>query len=344
MNCPDRMELMAFMDGELDPARLEMVADHVPGCGRCSAFLDSQRLLEKSWRDSWRDPPDLRFEAMRKGLLSREPARRGVPGWLIGVAAGAVAVFLGVKVFVVPGSGVLEDTIRTETVQRARDTVMQDVPAVHEQTVEEEDVALLAVPSSEPGSVVIDETLSVAAGSGTAEEVPLERALSQDVQEQVECVVVTGESGLMQNGPDAPAGFASARTASEPGTVSDAAQPAPEQAAEAEEGITGGICAGSGGGGLSVSGTMASDDRYAAVPVLSPAYTMVCQGPGGAAVEPWDRLTLFVDSILSARGSLPGLILVDSLGYTVEQGVIPREFLGVTDPSRVPMTVRIILH
>lgn len=343
MNCPDDVKLMAFMDGELDPAQREQMADHVSLCERCSSVLASQGLLEKSWRDSWRDPPDLRFQVMRKSLLRKTRERRGAPGWLIGIAAGAVAVFLGVKVFVLPGRTVLEDRIQAETVFRSQGAEPDDFSVTLEQAADSEEETSADSPVAATETPVEDQWQTSSATTPAPEEAAPEQvsgqmtqahAESEEFAQGIECVVVYQSSA--QEGQ-----AALARAVNDTDAVAGEAQPASEQSAVPSGA---GLYGGSGGGGLAVSGTRFAEVGVASAPAWSPGFSLICEGPDGTSVEPWDRLNSFVDSILTATGAIPGLFLVDSLGYAVEFGAIPRAFLGVTDPARVPLTVRVIVH
>jgi hypothetical protein len=104
----DREEVMAYLDGALEPARSSVVQSHVATCEECRAFAGELRQVSERL-SSWKigDAPDA---ARLKRILSTSKAideratswwlRRGpsnVPRWAIG---GGLAVLAGVLVLV----------------------------------------------------------------------------------------------------------------------------------------------------------------------------------------------------------------------------------------------------
>jgi len=76
MNCPGFEELMAFADGELEGAVAERVREHVASCPSCKSVIESQKHIEKAWRDSFVEPSELdlrRLERSLTGRMSRKP-------------------------------------------------------------------------------------------------------------------------------------------------------------------------------------------------------------------------------------------------------------------------------
>jgi len=353
-DCPDALLLMAYMDGELSPEEGAPIELHLSICPECKSFLETQGALETSWRESWQDPPDFRFNAMRKKLAPRR-ARPGLPGWAIGIAAGAAAVFLGIRVFQPADRSELENRMR-------RETGAQVIPSG---------------PSSPDSQALIDSVVTL---SG---EIP-ETEASEELTEEVAAVPPIAQDGDTRGGTGGIGGTV-------PGEVSlSTGEDALRQAQQYDE-YTGdlegvafaestddsyqpqeGLVAGSfgaqsaGGGGyasmeeesdasevaavsstsaLGCSGRAASELTcdQPAVPV-SDIVMLVCERPDGSAVSPWKELLAFADSLFQSGTDLPDVFRIDSLGYTVEQDGIPRVHLGVVDSAVVPLTVRVMLR
>lgn len=366
MTCPDAMKLMAYLDGELDPSEAESVRLHLLECPECARRLEDQGRLESVWRESWRDPPDFRFRAMRESVDRGARKPRGVPGWLIGAAAGAGAVFLGIRVFLGPGHGDLEERIYRETAPSAvQDTAGEQVEeSVLEIPADSADAGqpMAVTRTAEPAEVPLNaagEYAGEPADGGPADQHPAGRALGglDAVFEQAE---ETGQTQGLVTGLDETLGSGYCRDTQ----AEDLEQEAVEEAPAPVQGSLGegdydavldiAIIAaesGAGGGGMSgasfatASSSMAeeqSDDNGGLSRVrAAKSFILSCTGPGGVDVQPWDLLTSFVDSLLQTRGWIPPVFHLDSLGFTVEREGIPRVDLGVDDPSVVPMTVRV---
>lgn len=352
-DCPDALKLMAYLDGELSPEERAPVSAHLSSCPDCSSFLETQGTLERSWRDSWQDPPDFRFNAMRKKLVTGGGSFR-LPGWAIGIAAGAAAVFLGIRVFHTDERPGLERMIRGETSSLA--TPCEPAGAASQAVIdsvvplscETEQMELCEEESPEMAAVSPLVQDGRGGAGGVAEAVPVEVTLS------------TGEDTIVQQAQESDEltcdleGMAFAES--------------PDDVCTTETGI-----AAASYGMLSVgSGGYASEEAQAcqstvstvnSQPVVSSgrttlhevnrdrpdsdmsgSVTLLCERPDGAPVSPWKELQVFVDSLLQTRSTLPALFHIDPLGYTVEQEGIPRVYLGVDDPAVVPLTVRVIFH
>lgn len=352
-DCPGALKLMAYMDGELPPPESAVVAAHIAGCPACRSLLETQGAIEKSWRDSWQDPPDYRFNDMRRKLVQGRGHFR-LPGWAIGLAAGAAAVFLGIRVFNPAGSPVLDSRIRGETAARevppdpsVPDTLagiesavplteeMQDDVAVQPETEEEQFDELVA--SGAVGATAeLDEPAPEEASLASGEDAVLQQ--SQEVGD-----LTGGVEGLTFS--ESP-GFG---RASGSGVLSGAYEMQP-----------------AGGGGCAVSeeesessstietfNSSQTASARTAVPDAcrdmmdtdaEKAVTLLCERYDGAPVSPWKELCVFVDSLMQSRSNLPAMFNIDPLGFTVEQDGIPRVWLGVDDPAIVPLTVRVLLH
>jgi len=333
------MKLMAYLDGELEVSERESLRLHLLECPGCSRLMESQRRLEAAWRDSWRDPPDSRFKAMRESVDRRLRKPRGIPGWLIGAAAGAGAVFLGVRVFLGPGRGRLEDRIHAEP----------PVPAVAGERPEE------AFFGGAPADGPYAEPSSAAMGTAEPEEAGVSAGLGPSSPVTDGAGASEAEGAKIVSGPDSPDG-------SSPGLLYHRPSHAPAlepeeaeetlllgQAADGEMGVSpapravmavqdaepsGALCE-----AVAVTGTLSRENRE---PVrAAPSFTLSCTGPGGAEVRPWEGLTSFVQGLLDSLGRTPSEFRLDSLGYTVEQDGVPRTYLGVDDLAMVPMTVRV---
>lgn len=353
-DCPGALKLMAYMDGELPPTESAVIAEHIAGCPDCRSFLETQGSIEKSWRDSWQDPPDFRFNDMRRKLV-RGRGHFRLPGWAIGLAAGAAAVFLGIRVFNPVGSPVLDSRILEETAAldappdpSVPDTLaetgsavplteeMQDDAAVQPETEEEQFDELVAA-GAVGSTTELDEPAPGEASLSSGED-----AVFQQSQETGD--LTGGVEGLtFSESPDL-------GRASGSGVLSGAyemQQPA-------------------GGGGCAVAAeetepsatieTFNSSQTASARTAVpdecrdmmdtdaEKAVTLLCERYDGAPVSPWKELCVFVDSLLQSRSSLPAMFNIDPLGFTVEQDGIPRVWLGVDDPAIVPLTVRVLFH
>lgn len=96
MSCPDFEKLMLYLDGELHEEELHRVREHLEGCVECRRVLATQSRLEESWRSGFSFPEGSEFRRMEDRIFRRVHGRRG---WrsIIPVAAGIIAVLLGVK-------------------------------------------------------------------------------------------------------------------------------------------------------------------------------------------------------------------------------------------------------
>ena len=345
-NCPDALKLMAYMDGELGPEEMAQVLTHLSSCPDCSSFLATQGALERSWRDSWQDPPDFRFIAMRRKVV---PGRRkaGLPGWAMGIAAGAAAVFLGLRVFQPIERPVLETRLRGE----AASQIAPPDPAIS-------DSLLLLAEESQLPMILQEETEEVAVeespasgiggvGGGIDQPVPAEMNLStgedavpRQSQEQ-DAFAGDPEGVVFAESPDDVSICGAVSVSSAYGALSagggglsleetEAAQPAVST-------VTSQPAGSSGRAAFEVCRDLPDDDETMTV-------TLLCERPDGAPVSPWKELRIFVDSLLHTRSTLPAVFHIDPLGYTVEQDGIPRVHLGVDDPAVVPLTVRVLFH
>lgn len=356
-DCPDALRLMAYLDGELSPGERETISGHISRCPECSSFIETQRELESSWRNSWQDPPDFRFSAMRRKLFRGGHFR--LPGWAIGMAAGAAAVFLGIRVFQPSDRSLLDSRLRGEEALGTAPSVpvVTDSPASIDSTS-------FTVPVAEemqeecPVGQQMDEAVPVepeSAGTG---------GIASGVGHPVpdEAVSTSGEDSALRQSP----GYGS--------IPEDREGPALEEGTLEENASVTGMLAGAsgmqsaGGGGaaaaseaevcesMTVSTVSASQNQDSCGRSLSVAcddaleadaevtVTLLCERYDGAPVSPWKELRVFVDSLLQTRPDLPAIFHIDPLGYTVEQDGIPRVWLGVDDPAIVPLTVRVILH
>ncbi len=360
MNCPDALSLMAFMDGELSPEERAEIAGHVSGCDRCTSFLKTQAALEKSWRDSWQDPPDFRFAAMRKNIPLGKPAGRTVPGWLIGIAAGVAAVFLGMRVFPGQGQPGLEQVIQNESAipdaARSDLSVADSVSVpVGEADTDQGEESSEAMPLAETETTGMDVCLSLSstssedAPSGFSGEGRAGLFESGEEEEQQEMMMQSEASSQTMPAQASQDSDMLEQACGEIGDDATEQSPSPAESTVAVGGSVApldaqstGSGAGAGGGGY----TACYAAEYAAEGTRdraeSKAFSLVCERPDGALVTPWDELSAFVDSLFCEHGLLPGVFFIDPAGYTIMQEGIPRAFLGVTDPARVPLTVRVI--
>jgi len=352
-DCPDALLLMAYMDGELSPEEGAPIELHLSICPECKSFLETQGTLETSWRESWQDPPDFRFNAMRKKLVPRR-ARHGLPGWAVGIAAGAAAVFLGIRVFQPADRSELENRMRLEAgaqeipsgpvapdSQALIDSVVTLSGEVPETEAEEQTEEVAAVPTIAQDGDTLGGTGGI--GGTVPGEVTLatgEDALQQTLQydeitrdlEGVAFAESTDDSYQTQEG--LVTGAFSVQSAGGGGYAPM------EEESDASE-----VAAASSTSALGCSGRAASEiscDQPAGH--VSDIAILVCERPDGSAVSPWKELLAFVDSLFQSGTDLPDVFHIDPLGYTVEQDGIPRVHLGVVDSAVVPMTVRVMLR
>lgn len=352
-DCPDALKLMAYMDGELSPEEGAPISAHVSNCPDCSSFLETQGALERSWRDSWQDPPDFRFNAMRKKLTSGRSSFR-LPGWAIGIAAGAAAVFLGVRVFQPADRPGLESRIRGEVGGQV----------------------IASGPAGSDSQAVIDSVVSLSEDRATTE--AFEEEMTELAVVSPPLVETIGGTGGMDEpmpcevalitGEDANA-MQSQESGESTGDLEGMAlTECPDDVCTVETGLASasyGAVSG-GGGGLVAEETEAMQQSSASTVCSQPVgscgravyeasrdepdsdssriVTLFCERPDGAPVSPWKELSFFVDSLFQTRSNLPAMFHIDPLGYTVEQDGIPRVYLGIDDPAVVPLTVRVMLH
>ncbi len=96
MKCPDFERLMLFLDGELTGDELHSIEEHLDSCSRCQRIIESQRMLENSWRDDFTFPATMEFRR-REDQLFRRIHHRSRWKTLVPAAAGIIAALLGVK-------------------------------------------------------------------------------------------------------------------------------------------------------------------------------------------------------------------------------------------------------
>lgn len=138
-SCPDELELMLWLDGELDEKSTERIRTHLADCIRCREIVETQREIEKTYRDSFIDPPDEAFKSLR-WRISKSVVHRKITGLniLIPVAATILAVFIGIK-YLLPSTGELYENTVTDTPVSVEETFLQpaetrdeDYPAIDE--------------------------------------------------------------------------------------------------------------------------------------------------------------------------------------------------------------------
>ncbi|OPL18850.1 MAG: hypothetical protein AVO35_02640 [Candidatus Aegiribacteria sp. MLS_C] len=123
MSCPDFEKLMLYLDGELDEEDLRIVREHLEDCEECRRILATQSRLEESWRNDFRFPEGSEFRRMEDRIFGRVHGRRG---WrsMIPVAAGIIAVLLGVKL-ILTGNPSL-DRVSSTAAEWTKDYTMED--------------------------------------------------------------------------------------------------------------------------------------------------------------------------------------------------------------------------
>ena len=74
-NCPGFEELMAFADGELPEPESSAVRAHLTGCGECRRVLETQGMLEETYRNSFEAPSEESFRLMERRIMASNPVR-----------------------------------------------------------------------------------------------------------------------------------------------------------------------------------------------------------------------------------------------------------------------------
>jgi len=238
--CPSFRELMALMDGELAEDRRRELERHLEACPRCRSIVESQKRMEKSWRDAFEVPPESGFRSMRKKVMQRDGASSGSRLLRFGlpVAAALIAALVGLRLFV-PGVGRLLGTVESPSVSavsRAEETMA---------TTRDESGAAEQAPAGAAGEEMEEtaedtqqqEDTSAAVSAG-----PAEGAL----QQEPEAAAVT--SAMDDTSADATEGLSRSgrEDADLAGQTGEGEAPAPEEAAEeVDQSVVG---AGSGGG------------------------------------------------------------------------------------------------
>ncbi|MFO7626962.1 MAG: anti-sigma factor [Candidatus Fermentibacteraceae bacterium] len=351
-DCPDALKLMAYMDGELSPVERAPISAHLSSCPDCSSFLETQGALERSWRDSWQDPPDFRFNVMRKKLFSGGGSFR-LPGWAIGIAAGAAAVFLGIRVFHPAEQSSLESRMREEAFPQVvtsgpapsdSQALIDSIVPLSEET-EETEAFEEETPQTAAVSQTVEEPRGGTGGIGEAVQGEVALAPGEDtiVLQSQESDEFTGDlegMAFAESQDDAclsGSGVAAASFGMQSVGAGGYALEETEACQSSVSTVNSQPAVSSGRAAQEVSRDQPDSD-------MSVIVTLLCERPDGASVSPWKELYVFVDSLFQTRSNLPAMFNIDPLGYTVEQDGIPRVYLGVDDPGVVPLTVKVILH
>ena len=317
MICPERSTLLQWLDDELVPSEAEAVAEHVENCDKCRGFVSAQKHMESVWRESWIDPPDSDFTAMRQVLLPAVPWWRAPRTWYI--AAAVCAAYIGVKIFYIDGAG----TPLAGIVQQ--ENSLEPIPANEEQADEEYPEEMMASPVEEIEESMEEEEQIDAVPVGQ-QLPPAFNVINTEVQAEME----ESES------PDGSMGTAQSSTVSDREQLHNESDSffvagIPEEfdrlyrsSASGETvaaGVEGSVTAGSGGGGGGIAGGTAgfaqatvsdnSDEAFADDVISTVAAEVVFGSPictVTAALESGEAVTL-------ARDDWPSLFeLIDTIG------------------------------
>ena len=131
MNCPDREDLMLWLDGELPPERTRQIERHLEECSACRRAVNAKKRMESLWRGNWQDPDDTAFTIMRRRLVSSVPWWRRQRSWM--AVAAVFAVYFGVRIFLIDGSGTsMSELAREEQVEGGEEacSIYYDTPEV----------------------------------------------------------------------------------------------------------------------------------------------------------------------------------------------------------------------
>lgn len=96
-SCPSFDMLMRFMDGELSPGESALLGTHLENCPDCRRVLESQGMLERSYRESFAAPPEDAFRLMEKRVMASAPRTvRRIPA-SIQIAAALILTLAGMR-------------------------------------------------------------------------------------------------------------------------------------------------------------------------------------------------------------------------------------------------------
>lgn len=98
-NCPGFEELMAFADGELPEPESSAVRAHLAGCVECRRVLETQGMLEETYRNSFEAPSEESFRLMERRIMASNPvgARRFRIPSAIPIAAAILIAVAGIR-------------------------------------------------------------------------------------------------------------------------------------------------------------------------------------------------------------------------------------------------------
>ena len=184
--CPEHSRLMAYMDGELPDPEASAVRSHVESCVACRRFVDTQALIERSYRDSFEAPAEESFRLMERRIMAtvKAPPRKRLPAF-VPIAAALLIAVAGVRL--AGRAGLLErPSPEIVTVTPARDRVEPpaDIPGEQPGGVFEESAAPDAV-AEQPGQTDSDagdlqEQMAIIGTAQTDEGPPATAALEDE--------------------------------------------------------------------------------------------------------------------------------------------------------------------
>ncbi len=166
MNCPDFDTLMMLLDGELRGRKLKEVSEHVLSCSRCRGLIDSQRMLEASWRDNIVIPDSEKFRSMEWNIF-RKINRRSHWRTFVPAVAAIIVVLLGVKLILTDGPSM--DRITDLSRDDQAGYTSESEPLSEERT--ESLISAVEEPDSEvaTGRVTVISGQSISAGDAVSE-------------------------------------------------------------------------------------------------------------------------------------------------------------------------------
>ena len=259
MNCPEFETLMRYLDGELGESEAEAVREHLGECGKCRILLESQRSMESSWRSAFTLPDESEFRLMEERIF-RSANRRKRWTAALPIAAGLVAVILGLKLIMARGPMVMD----------SRETIPGRSPAVEAQQLRDDE----AVPEEQDAveEMILDDTVTETRLSTSA-------ADADDGTVQFSSDASESSGGLDQVSPEGVTGVMQESFEEVPHDVFDSSSSPAESrgllgAAESSTEMTGGgggyggIAAGTGSAGEPETGSTSSPETEADI-VLS---------------------------------------------------------------------------
>lgn len=92
MECPEFSELMRLNDGEMSGREAENLSIHLEECADCRRILNYLKKTEQTWRDDYRNPPDVQFNLLEEKLMEEIFSTRRRRRFIPAIAAVFIAI------------------------------------------------------------------------------------------------------------------------------------------------------------------------------------------------------------------------------------------------------------